>query len=90
MTGKDKGLIIGIVVVGVAFGYFAKRSFDANNMRMSGPENANLIQYIHRLKEFFITKDSLTSAEQEFHDFIEMGFSPFDSFEMTITRRPII
>lgn len=91
MTGKQVKVIFGAAIAGLIIGYLSKRSFNSINIQMlNSIDSADTIQCKERLKEFFITENSLSSAEEEFHELLEMGFSPMDSFEITISKRSII
>jgi hypothetical protein len=92
MTGKELKIAIGLAIAGLVIGYVSKRSFDSFNqfVHESDQPNVDTDQCLERLKEFFLTKDSLVLAEEEYEDLLLMGFSPIDSFEITISKRSII
>lgn len=92
MTGRQTKIIAAVTIAGLVIGYISKRSCDSfkGHSRMLNESDLNTNQCLERLKEFFITKDSLSWAEGEFSELLEMGFSPMDSFEITITKRSII
>jgi hypothetical protein len=90
MNGNHAKIILGCVVVGFAVGFVVKRSFDSFIDYREPVSKPNLDQYFSRLDEFFITKASLQAAKEEFIEFVEMGFSPLDSFEITISGRKVI
>lgn len=92
MTGRQTKIIAAVTIAGLVIGYISKRSCDSfkGHSRMLNESDLNTTQCLERLKEFFITRDSLCWAEEEFNELLGMGFSPIDSFEITITKRSII
>lgn len=82
MIGKRKAVALttGIAFC-VAIGIVAKKSFGKTvELNKSRP---SVFQYTNRLKEFFINDNDLNSAKKEFFDLLDMGLSPYDSFEIT-------
>lgn len=82
MIGKKNAVALttGIAFC-VAIGILAKKSF-SKTVELS-ESRPSVFQYTNRLKEFFINDNDLSSAKQEFFDLLDMGLTPYDSFEIT-------
>ena len=80
MSGKTIAIFAGFFVIGVALGK-AKQSTFNNKISKS---KLTTEQCLNRLSEFCI--DDPASAKKDFFEFMEMGFSPEESFEIVSAK----
>jgi len=80
MSGKTVAILAGFFMIGIALGK-AKQVAFANQITQS---KLTTEQCLNRLSEFCI--DDLASAKKEFFEFMEMGFSPEESFEIVSSK----
>ncbi|CAB4143446.1 hypothetical protein UFOVP784_146 [uncultured Caudovirales phage] len=80
MSGKTVAILAGFFVIGIALGK-AKQTAFTNQIADS---KLTTEQCLNRLSEFCI--DDLASAKKEFFEFMEMGFSPEESFEIVSSK----
>jgi hypothetical protein len=80
MNGKTIAIFAGFFAIGVALGK-AKQNAFSNNISKS---KLTTEQCLNRLSEFCI--DDPASAKKDFFEFMEMGFSPEESFEIVSAK----
>jgi hypothetical protein len=80
MSGKTIAIFAGFFVIGVALGK-AKQNAFSNNVSNS---KLTTEQCLNRLSEFCI--DDPDSAKKDFFEFMEMGFTPEESFEIVSAK----
>ena len=80
MSGKTIAIFAGFFVIGVALGK-AKQNAFSNNASKS---KLTTEQCLNRLSEFCI--DDPDSAKKDFFEFMEMGFTPEESFEIVSSK----
>jgi len=80
MSGKTVAILAGFFVIGVALG---KAKQDAFNNKVS-KSKLTTEQCLNRLTEFCI--EDLASAKKDFFEFVEMGFTPEESFEIVSSK----
>ena len=80
MSGKTIAIFAGFFVIGVALGK-AKQNAFSNNVNKS---KLTTEQCLNRLSEFCI--DDPDSAKKDFFEFMEMGFTPEESFEIVSAK----
>ena len=80
MNGKLVAILAGFFVIGVALGK-AKQDAFSNKVNKS---KLTTEQCLNRLSEFCI--DDPASAKKDFFEFMEMGFTPEESFEIVSAK----
>jgi hypothetical protein len=80
MNGKTIAIFAGFFAIGVALGK-AKQNAFSNNVSKS---KLTTEQCLNRLSEFCI--DDPDSAKKDFFEFMEMGFTPEESFEIVSAK----
>ena len=78
-----------VLITAFAVGYFYsayKANLEKKNRQFSNKPTVN--QYKNRLEEFCL--DDLSQAHIEYQEFLDMGFTPTDSFELTIVKRVFV
>jgi hypothetical protein len=80
MSSKTVAILAGFFVIGVALGK-AKQDAFSNKVSKS---KLTTEQCLNRLTEFCI--DDLASAKKDFFEFMEMGFTPEESFEIVSAK----
>jgi hypothetical protein len=80
MNGKTIAIFAGFFAIGVALGK-AKQNAFSNNVSKS---KLTTEQCLNRLSEFCI--DDPVSAKKDFFEFMEMGFTPEESFEIVSAK----
>ena len=80
MSGKTIAIFAGFFVIGVALGK-AKQNAFSNNVSKT---KLTTEQCLNRLSEFCI--DDPVSAKKDFFEFMEMGFTPEESFEIVSAK----
>ena len=80
MNGKTIAIFAGFFAIGVALGK-AKQNAFSNNVSKS---KLTIEQCLNRLSEFCI--DDPVSAKKDFFEFMEMGFTPEESFEIVSAK----
>lgn len=80
MSGKTVAILAGFFVIGVALG---KAKQDAFNNKVSKIK-LTTEQCLNRLTEFCI--EDPASAKKDFFEFVEMGFTPEESFEIVSSK----
>ena len=80
MSGKAIAIFAGFFVIGVALGK-AKQNAFSNNVSKT---KLTTEQCLNRLSEFCI--DDPVSAKKDFFEFMEMGFTPEESFEIVSAK----
>jgi len=80
MSGKTIAIFAGFFVIGVALGK-AKQNAFSNNVSKN---KLTTEQCLNRLSEFCI--DDPVSAKKDFFEFMEMGFTPEESFEIVSAK----
>ena len=80
MSGKTVAILAGFFVIGVALG---KAKQDAFNNKVS-KSKLTTEQCLNRLTEFCI--EDPASAKKDFFEFVEMGFTPEESFEIVSSK----
>lgn len=80
MSGKTIAIFAGFFVIGVVLGK-AKQNAFSNNVSKT---KLTTEQCLNRLSEFCI--DDPVSAKKDFFEFMEMGFTPEESFEIVSAK----
>lgn len=80
MSGKTVAILAGFFIVGVALGKAKQAAFNTQQLQ----NKLTTEQCLNRLSEFCI--DDLPSAKKEFFEFMEMGFTPQESFEIVSSK----
>jgi len=80
MNGKKIAILTGLFIVGFALGK-AKQDAFSNKVNKS---KLTTEQCLNRLSEFCI--DDPASAKKDFFEFMEMGFTPEESFEIVSAK----
>jgi hypothetical protein len=84
MNGKKIAILTGLFIVGFALGKAKQAAF--NNVLSNNILTTQ--QCLNRLSEFCI--EDFSSAKNEFFEFIEMGFSPKESFEIVSAKAVVL
>jgi hypothetical protein len=80
MSGKTIAIFAGFFVIGVALGKTKQNAFSNN----ASKSKLTTEQCLNRLSEFCI--DDPDSAKKDFFEFMEMGFTPEESFEIVSAK----